>query len=131
MKALFDSNILIDYLMGSEWAREEIARHDVLLISAITWMEVMVGAKPDEDTAVRAFLKKFRVVPVDTVVMEAAVRIRRQRGMKLPDAIIWATAQSEYALLVTRDEKAFSSASPDVRIPYKIHDEGPSAETTR
>lgn len=124
MKALFDTNILIDYLTGSEWAREEILQHDVLLISAITWMEVLAGAKPEEDVAVRSFLQQFRVKPVDAAVMEAAVKIRRERNLKLPDAIIWATARCEYALLVTRDQKAFPATAPDVRVPYQVHDEG-------
>ena len=124
MKALFDTNILIDYLSGIDLARDEIARHDVALISAITWMEVMAGAKPAEEQTLRLFLKRFRVVAVDEAVMETTVAIRREHGVKLPDAIIWATARREYALLVTRDQKAFPRSLPDVRVPYQVQDQG-------
>ena len=124
MKALFDTNILIDYLSGVDGARDEIARHDVALISAITWTEVMAGAKPAEEDTLRAFLRQFRVVAVDEPVMETTVAIRREHGIKLPDAIIWATARREYALLVTRDQKAFPAELPDVRVPYPMHDRG-------
>jgi len=49
MKALFDTNILIDYLNGNEAARIELAHYAQPLISSITWMEVMVGAGSDEE----------------------------------------------------------------------------------
>ena len=43
---LFDTNILIDYLNGIPQAREVLTEyHANPAISAITWMEVMVGAK--------------------------------------------------------------------------------------
>jgi predicted nucleic acid-binding protein len=40
--------------------------------------------------------------------------------MKLPDAIIWATAQVNEMLLVTRNVKDFSESDPGIRCPYKI-----------
>ena len=78
----------------------------------------MAGAKPAEADTLRAFLRQFRVVAVDEAVIETTVAIRREHGVKLPDAIIWATARREYALLVTRDQKAFPARLPDVRVPY-------------
>jgi predicted nucleic acid-binding protein len=53
VKALLDTNILVDYLNGIDAAREEIARYDNPSISPISWMEVMVGATPEDDTATR------------------------------------------------------------------------------
>ena len=47
MRALLDTNVLIDYLGGIEVARDEIARHAGASISLITWMEVLVGALSD------------------------------------------------------------------------------------
>jgi predicted nucleic acid-binding protein len=120
MKALFDTNILIDYLNGIAAAREEIERYERPLISPITWMEVMVGAQEDEEPPIRAFLQRFSQVPLDTAVAERAVAIRRIRRMRLPDAIIWASAQSQDALLVTRNTRDFPADAPDVRIPYEL-----------
>ena len=45
VKALFDTNILIDYLNGFEQAKAELARYSDKAISLITWMEVIVGAQ--------------------------------------------------------------------------------------
>lgn len=120
MKALLDTNILIDYLNGIEAARDEIGRYESPLISPITWMEVMIGAGSDEETAVRTFLALFTQVPIDEKVAEKAVAIRRERRLRLPDAIIWASAQCENALLVSRNSKDFPPDAPDIRVPYRL-----------
>ena len=120
MKALFDTNILIDYLNGIAAAREEIERYERPLISPITWMEVMVSAQEDEEPLIRGFLQRFSQVPLDTTVAERAVAIRRIQRMRLPDALIWASAQSQDALLVTRNTRDFPADAPDVRIPYQL-----------
>jgi predicted nucleic acid-binding protein len=44
MKAVFDTNILVDYLNGFPQAAEELNRYSQRLISQITWMEVLQGA---------------------------------------------------------------------------------------
>lgn len=120
MKALFDTNILIDYLNGIEAAREEIAHYATVLISPITWMEVMAGTNAADQTIVRRFLSRFTLVPVDSLVAEAAVAIRRSRRIKLPDAIIWASAQVAEALLVSRNTRDFPANTAGIRVPYKL-----------
>ena len=120
MKALLDTNILIDYLNGIYAAREEINRYETALISAITWMEVMVGVKDDEQKAVRSFLSRFTQVGIDAEIAEIAVSIRRKTKIRLPDAIIWASAKRENALLVSRNIKDFPVDSPGVRAPYQV-----------
>ena len=120
MKALVDTSILIDYLKGIDAARDELARYDEVLISAITWIEVMVGARQDEELAIRRFLDRFRHVALDQRVAERAVLIRRQTRIRLPDAIVWASAKCEGALLVSRNARDFPPAAPDVRMPYAL-----------
>lgn len=120
MNALLDTNILIDYLNGVEAAREEIQRYSDAVISPITWMEVMVGVLPEEEPAVRLFLSAFPQLPIDSAVAERAVAIRRKVKIRLPDAIIWASAQCANALLVTRNSKDFPSGAPEIRVPYSL-----------
>jgi len=120
MKALFDTNILIDYLNGVEHAREELRRYPEQLISPISWMEVMVGTRGEHEAAVRGFLAGFRPVVIDPEVAEEAVRLRREHRIRLPDAIIWASAHCESALLVTRNVKDFPPEHPGVRVPYEL-----------
>lgn len=51
---------------------------------------------------------------------ESAVQIRRAQRIRLPDAIIWATAQVHDATLVTRNTKDFPPSQPGIRLPYTL-----------
>src|SRR4051794_35818282 len=93
VRALFDTNILIDHLNGVPEAAAEIGRYRDPAISVVTWMEVMAGAPASTEQATRAFLATFDTAPLDADVADAAVRIRRERRIRLPDAIIAATAE--------------------------------------
>ena len=118
VKPLFDSCILIDYLQGVPEAREELKRYDRGAISIVTRMEVMVGADAGVEAATRAFLSAFETIGVDAGIAERAVAIRRERRMRLPDAIVKATADVAGALLITRNSRDFPPDMPGVRIPY-------------
>lgn len=120
MKAIFDTNILIDYLNGFTEAKAELSRYDERLISVITWMEVMVGTNAESEAAVGRFLNNFRVVGLAGEVAWLGVSLRRAHRLKLPDAIIYATSQVENCLLITRNTKAFRTAFPNVRVPYEL-----------
>jgi predicted nucleic acid-binding protein len=117
---LFDTNILIDYLGGIPQARLEMERYTNRAISIITWMEVMAGTTQGDEKQVRAFLLAFSILPVTSEVAERAFALRRQRKIKLPDAIIQATAQVEDRLLVTRNSRDFPDHDRDIRIPYRV-----------
>lgn len=121
VRALFDTNILIDYLSGILQAKKELARYEYRAISTITWMEVMVGAQPDEEAAIRGWLaSSFDVLELDHRIADRAVAIRRTKKVRLPDAIVWATAQVHSLLLVSRNTKDFCADEPGIRVPYKV-----------
>lgn len=117
--AVFDTNILIDYLIGREDAQLEIDRYPRRAISIVTWMELQIGStSAGEADVIDMFLREFRVIDITRQVARRAIEIRRQTRIRLPDAIIWATAQIESAVLVTRNTKDFPPTDPGVRIPY-------------
>ncbi len=118
--ALFDTNILIDYLNGIEAAIHELDRYSDKAISMISWMEVMVGVTPATETGTRAFLAGFTLLPIDAEVASRAVLLRQSKRIKLPDAIVWATAQVHNRLMVTRNSKDMSPDEPGVRMPYQL-----------
>jgi len=121
LKALFDTNILIDYLNGHDQAWLEISRYDVHLISRITWMEVLAGAESsEEEVAARLLLSMFTVTEIDGNISEEAVRLRKIKRLRLPDAIILATSVINNCLLITRNSKDFDEDQPMVRVPYKL-----------
>ena len=121
VKAVIDTNILVDYLRGIVEAKDELARYADPVISMITWMEILVGAAtPDEEGQLRGFLKRFEVHPVTLPIAERAIAIRRESRQRLPDAIIWATAQQLDTILVTRNARDFPADHPGIRIPYRV-----------
>lgn len=120
VSVLFDTNILIDYLNGLDHAKAEIERFSDKAISLITWMEVMVGATPETEAVMRGFLNSFIPLPMDERVAATAVALRKQHKIKLPDAIIWATAQENGRILVTRNTKDFAEDEPGIRVPYRV-----------
>jgi predicted nucleic acid-binding protein len=120
VKALFDTNVLIDYLNGIDAARKELGRYEYKAISVISLMEVLVGATPDNDVTLRAWLNTFEVIALDVSVANRALEIRRQHRIKLPDAIVWASAQVNSLLLVSRNTKDFPVDEPGVRVPYQV-----------
>jgi len=121
VRPVFDTNILIDYLAGIPQAKEEVERCPAAYVSTVTWIEVMAGTQngADEQT-VRQFLQYFEHVPVDQAVADLAFQIRREHRLKVPDAVIWATARHKHTLLTTRNTKDFPETNPDIRIPYKL-----------
>jgi predicted nucleic acid-binding protein len=121
MKAVFDTNILVDYLNGISAASHELDHYEEIAISIVTWMEVLAGADDAEEEAVmREFLSRFKIQPLEKTVAERAIKIRRQHKLKLPDAIIWATAKELGRILVTRNTKDFSEKDAGIRVPYKV-----------
>ncbi|MGQ0654221.1 MAG: type II toxin-antitoxin system VapC family toxin [Betaproteobacteria bacterium] len=120
VRALFDSNIVIDFLNAIEQARAELGRYKQPAISVITWIEVMAGAKAGTEEGTRSFLAGLEQIGVTSEIADRAVALRRSERMRLPDAIILATAQTENILLVTRDTKGFGPEMPGVRIPYNL-----------
>lgn len=106
---LIDTNVIIYYLEGEQAAVSFLRTHrGQLAISSITWMETLsYPFSEDEEQIVRAFLQEFRLIEVFSPVMELTVEIRRNKKMKLPDAIIAASAIHNDLILVTRNIKDF------------------------
>ncbi len=68
----------------------------------------------------RDFLEThFEIISLDLAVAETAVRLRRGHHMRLPDAVIWATAQTNNPVLVSRNTKDFNPDWDGIRVPYK------------
>ena len=120
VKVLLDTNIVIDYLNGIAQAKEVFDRYADKAISLITWMEVMIGTTAENRDATKQFLATFELLAIDDVVAARAVVLRQSHKIKLPDAIIWATAQTAQCILLTRNTKDFAEDEAGVMVPYKI-----------
>lgn len=120
MNAVFDTNILIDYLLGNSSARREINLYNNPQISIITKMEVLVGTSQANLKIIESFLKNFIIINLNEEIAEIALILRKENKIKLPDAIIWATARYTNSLLITRNTKDFPIQAFDIKIPYNV-----------
>jgi len=99
---LVDTDIFIDHLRG---ARQLAPGRHRLHYSVITRAELFAGNTATN--LVSMLLAPFRELPVDRTVAERAGRIRRERGIRLPDALIAATAIEHGLGLATRNRSDF------------------------
>ncbi|MBP7189751.1 MAG: PIN domain-containing protein [Rickettsiaceae bacterium] len=121
MKALLDTNIIIDYLNGEQKALQEISNYSKIYISVITYMEVLVGVgDSNKIESIKDYLLSLNIVHIDQEIADLAIEARKSYKLKIPDALVLASAQKVSAILVTRDKKDFSTSIPIVRIPYSI-----------
>ena len=116
--AVFDTDILIDFLNGVEVAIQEINKYQTIHISILTWMEVLSYAKKKEEKEIKQFLDSFEVISVTPEISDLAVKMHKKYHIALPYAIIWASAISENAILITRDIENFPALNPTIKIPY-------------
>ena len=85
---LVDTDVFVDHLRGA--ARLWTGRHR-LAYSTVTRAELFAVREADEPR-VTELLAPFREIAVDRGVAEAAGRLRRGIGLRMPDALIAATA---------------------------------------
>ena len=121
VKAVIDSDVLIDYLQGLPAAREELRRYRRPLCSIISFMELLAGAHTEPGRrAAEALLASLGRVELTEDVARRAVELRQSLRLKLPDAIVLASAETEGCILVTRNRRDFPADDPRVRFPYKL-----------
>lgn len=112
MRYLLDTNIIIDAAGGRAPAvcsLKEAYESGQGFISAITRLEVF--GYPDltekEETALKVILSGLEELSVDSCVIDRAILLRKQKRIKIPDALIAATALVNDAVVVTRNERDF------------------------
>src|SRR3990172_8170556 len=113
LKYLYDTNIYINFLSGILkedylFSYDFLSENDIL-ISSIVRMEFLShpNIKPQDESFFRELIRQFKIIPIDFMIEDEAIQIRKQYKLKLPDAIIAATAIFEDATLVTYDKKDF------------------------
>lgn len=110
-EALLDTSILVDYLRQLPQAVNFLDSLSLPYISVITGMEIIQGSRNKRELENNlAFLKKFRIIEIDSKISKTAMRLlkkyRLKYNAKIPDIFI-ATALSENKILLTRNIKDF------------------------
>jgi predicted nucleic acid-binding protein len=104
VKAIFDTNVVI-YLQKGLLVRS-LPRGEYLL-SVISELELRSfhGLDATSQSWLNAFLAEISIVELDEQVKVNTVRLRRMHRLRLPDAIIAASAVAHDAILLTNDQR--------------------------
>ena len=102
---VIDTNILI-YLTSGNRDIAEIVRKKQISISVITEMEVRSwpALTKSETEVLNTMLSQFYISPLNESIKEKAIEIRKINKLKLPDAVICATAAYLRVPLLTADQ---------------------------
>jgi hypothetical protein len=107
---LIDTNIVSKYLSGLLPVEGERLLDSVVdsvpRLSVVTQIELL-SWKSGFETRVREFVKDSAIFALTPGVVEVCVKLRRERKMRTPDAIIAATAISNDLILLTDNEIDF------------------------
>jgi len=109
---LIDTNILTYYITG-ELKSNEIDSIENLItvtpnISIISQIELLCWhAKHEDESAIESLIADCNVINITDDIVSSCVLIRKEVKIKLPDAIIAATAIANSYVLITNNTKDF------------------------
>jgi predicted nucleic acid-binding protein len=120
MNALIDTGLLLDYLRGEKRAAGAMQACAHRSISVITWLELMASCPQGLEEPTRGFLRSFERLSVSESIADEALRLMAdRRGLSLPHAIIWASANTNQLMYVTTDPRWVTKADSNVLVPYR------------
>ncbi len=113
---LFDTNALVALLQGHTGLLALTQEADWIGVSVINVLEFLGfnGLRDTDRTLFLELVSRIEVIDVsyaDQTLIESIINLRQGRAIKLPDAIILASAASQNATLVTRDVRLISLAA--------------------
>jgi predicted nucleic acid-binding protein len=112
MRNLIDTNVWIDALSGKLSAAAFLkitVQASWAGYSAITRLELfgLPSLKDEEEKKISELLKPFAEIAVDSKIIDRAIQVRKTKRIKVPDAIIAATALEKGCSLITRNVEDF------------------------
>lgn len=108
---LIDTNVVLDFMGNKlpEKGKIQIARiiDEEINFSVINNIELLGFSKVEQDLI--EFVTCSNIHPIDDAIVDKTIEIRRLFKIKLPDAIIAATAMINDMVLVSRNTKDFKT----------------------
>ena len=114
VKFLLDTNVILGMLKSTPDVMSLVVENDLMAnqcaFSIITRMELLgyPGITNSEDALIRQRLEQFTCIGITPEIENLAIELRRARRIKLPDALIAATAISQGWGLLTLDQGLMS-----------------------
>jgi predicted nucleic acid-binding protein len=116
-KAVLDSNI-IDASKGLISIIDVVKKYDLLFLSIISYIEVLGYnfSNENEKTIIEDIFNKIPIINLDIEIATIAIGYRKSKKIRLPDAVILATANYAGASLITRNTDDFLNVDNSVEI---------------
>ena len=117
-KVLLDSNVIIDAAIKVIDIEKTIFHFSYVYISLITYIEVLGYNFKDENEKILTtqLLEMFEIINPDIEIADLTINYRKIKKIKVPDAIILATARKLNAILLTSNISDFSNIDDQVTI---------------
>ena len=105
---VLDTNAVVSLLAGNRKLSAQLETAEYVGISVISYLEFLAfdGLSASDRNCFTDFCKRVDVVSLaqdDSILIKQSLDLRSRYRLKLPDAIIGATALSRNALLITND----------------------------
>ena len=119
-KILIDTNIAL-YMMGGDEILSTLLDGKEIFVSVITEMELLSYPKISltETISIKNFLKDTLIIDINEAIKEITIELRKYHNLKLPDAMIAATAQYLNVPLISSDQ-AFKKISSISFVLYEL-----------
>ena len=103
---MIDTNVLVYIVQGNPCVRY-FAGEDTLTVSCISEMEMLgkLHISDEEKNVVTRMLSHCSIVDISDRIKQLTIAIKQKYRIKLPDAIIAATAIQQNLTLVTADKE--------------------------
>ncbi len=110
---LIDTNAVIEFLggslpsSGSIWLQNLVGQN-LTYLSVINQIELLgFNGSPTEMQTIKDFINVSNLIPLSDTVVQQTIDLRKSYKIKLPDAIIAATALVYNLTLITRNTSDF------------------------
>jgi predicted nucleic acid-binding protein len=127
MRYVYDTNTLIYYLSGElevvPFFDEAFLNQHEVFISPIVRIELLSFSQlsTEEIEIIEELLLQFDSVAVSREVEDLTIMIKRRSKIKLPDAVVAASALHQEACLVTRNAQDFKQITElTIQNPWQI-----------
>ena len=119
MNYLFDTNTVIYFLENK--LSLDIKNEDNIDISFINEIELLgKEVKEEESKAIKLFLERVTIIGINDEIKKKTIEIRKAQRLKIPDAIVAATAAVNNEILLTADKEMLKKLDKEwVRNPLK------------
>lgn len=112
---LIDTNIAI-YLLAGDQKVADILDQSQVFVSFISELELLSFEQEynSGSAIIREFLNDVVIIDINKKIKDYTIEIRKQRTLKLPDAIIAATAKFLNIPLMTADDRFKNVEDPQI-----------------